>query len=70
MNKQLIFIDDSGDPGFKSTSSANFVISAVLFTDSKIAMNVSKCISGFRKSLGWRHDNEFKFSKVRKEFNK
>lgn len=67
MNKQLIFIDDSGDPGFKSTSSANFVISAVLFTDSKIAMNVSKCISGFRKSLGWRHDNEFKFSKVRKD---
>ena len=31
MSKQLIFIDDSGDPGFKSVSSDNFVMAAALF---------------------------------------
>ena len=33
MLKKLIFIDDSGDPGFRDTSSSNFVMAAAIFTD-------------------------------------
>ena len=31
MNNQLIFVDDSGDPGFKMGSSQYFVIACVVF---------------------------------------
>lgn len=67
MTKQLVFIDDSGDPGFKKVSSSNFVIAAALFINPKIAMSLSKRISEYRKSLGWREDYEFKFTKIRKD---
>lgn len=70
MVKQLIFIDDSGDPGFKSDSSTNFVMAAALFIDQKEAALLSREISEFRKNLGWREDYEFKFSKIRKDIIK
>ena len=66
-NKQLIFIDDSGDPGFKSASSSNFVMAAALFVEPKTATLISKKISTYRSSLGWRNDYEFKFAKIRKD---
>lgn len=67
MGKQLVFIDDSGDPGFKKTSSANFVMAAAVFIDSDVASELSSRISEYRKSLHWRKNTEFKFSKDRKE---
>ena len=67
MTKKLIFIDDSGDPGFKATSSANFVMAAAVFIDVDVAAQMSKTIYNYQKSLGWRRDEEFKFSKDRKK---
>ena len=63
MSKQLIFIDDSGDPGFKSVSSDNFVMTAALFIDPKNAESVMREIGSYRKELGWRYNHEFKFTK-------
>ena len=67
MPKQLVFIDDSGDPGFKETSSRNFVMAAAVFIDSGVADDLSKRIDERRKLLQWRKNIEFKFSKDRKE---
>lgn len=67
MSKQLIVIDDSGDPGFKKASSSNFVIAAALFLDLDVAQELSTRIALFRKNLGWRADHEFKFAKIRKD---
>lgn len=63
MGKQLVFIDDSGDPGFKSISSDNFVMAAALFIDPEVAEAVMREIGDYRKSLGWRYNHEFKFTK-------
>lgn len=63
MSKQLIFIDDSGDPGFKSVSSDNFVMAAALFIDPKNAESVMREIGSYRKELGWRYNHDFKFTK-------
>ena len=65
--RQLVFVDDSGDPGFKKASSSNFVMAAALFVDSEVAVSLSKRISDYRKTLGWRDDYEFKFTKIRKD---
>ena len=67
MTKQLVFVDDSGDPGFKELSSTNFIMAAAVFIDPDVAMLLSKRISDYRKSLGWRDDHEFKFAKIRKD---
>ena len=63
MDKKIIFIDDSGDPGFKSDSSDNFVIAAALFMNPEIAESVMWTINDFRNLLGWKYNHEFKFSK-------
>ena len=63
MSKQLIFIDDSGDPGFKKGASSNFVMAAALFIDPEVAMSLSRRISDYRRSLEWRDEHEFKFAK-------
>lgn len=69
MNKQLIFIDDAGDPGFKfeQGSSTHFVIACVIFDDHLIAEEVSLVIKKFRRSLGWADHCEFKFNKTNKK---
>lgn len=65
---QLIFIDDSGDPGFKKrVSSSNFILAAALFMDPDTAKLVNDAIIEYRRSLGWRDDYEFKFAKIRKD---
>jgi len=67
MNKQLIFIDDSGDPGFKEgISSSAFVMAAAIFIDSEVATKVNEEISKYRKELGWKDEHEFKFRKAPK----
>ena len=70
MLKKLIFIDDSGDPGFRDVSSNHFVMAAAIFTDSQTAKQLSQEISNYRRMLNWRDDYEIKFSKLRKDFIK
>ncbi|MEY2925866.1 MAG: hypothetical protein RL367_343 [Pseudomonadota bacterium] len=63
----LVFIDESGDPGFKlaSGSSPVFVLAMVMFSDRDAAQKTSAVIDGLRASLGFR--TEFKFHKSRDE---
>lgn len=62
-NKQLVFIDDSGDPGFKVASSNNFVMAAAIFLEPEVAERIMREIDNYRLSLGWSYNHEFKFSK-------
>lgn len=68
--KQLVFIDDSGDPGFKlgKGSSSQFVIACVIFDDPLDAEEAALIIKKYRKELGWGSDREFKFNKTRKVY--
>lgn len=63
MSKQLVFIDDSGDPGFKVVSSDNFVMAAALFVNPEVAESIMHEIDDYRASLGWKYNHEFKFTK-------
>lgn len=70
----LVFIDDSGDAGFKldKGSSEFFVISAVIFDDDLEAEKTAIAIKELRRKLKFPDDVEFKFNKsskkTRKEF--
>ncbi len=68
--KQLVFIDDSGDPGFKLDrgSSKHFVIACIIFNDPLDAEEAALLIKKYRRGLGWRQDREFKFNKTKKSF--
>lgn len=65
----LVFIDDSGDPGFKlgRGSSAFFVISAVIFDDFLEAEKTALIIKELRRRLFGRDDVEFKFQKSKRD---
>lgn len=65
----LIFIDDSGDPGFKIDrgSSRYFVIAAVIFDDPLEAEKTAVAIKEFGRMLGFPDSVEFKFHKSRHE---
>lgn len=65
----LVFIDDSGDPGFKLSkgSSEFFIISAVIFDDYLEAERTALAIKELRRELFGRDDVEFKFHKSKKE---
>jgi len=67
--KQIVFIDDSGDPGFKldKGSSAYFVIACVIFDDPLDAEETALVIKKFRRTLGWADYREFKFNKTKKD---
>lgn len=66
-SKQLIFIDDSGDPGFKikKGSSPIFVIALVIFDDVLVAEEVSLAVKKLRRKLKFPDDMEFKYHKSR-----
>ena len=68
----LIFIDDSGDPGFKieKGSSKVFVIACVIFDDELEAEKTAVAIKEFRRKMKFPDTMEFKFSKSRKEIRK
>jgi len=68
--KQLVFIDDSGDPGIKNRSSSHFVMSAVVFNDDLVAEEVALAMRKFRRQLGWTDDHEYKFHKTKKDYIK
>jgi hypothetical protein len=61
----LVFIDDSGDAGFKLDrgSSRFFVIALVIFDDELEAEKTAVAIKELRRSLGFPEGVEFKFFK-------
>jgi len=72
----IVFIDDSGDPGFKTEKGASkfFVVAAVIFEDT---LEIEKCavaIKELRRKIFKSDYEEFKFSKskhsVRERFLK
>ncbi len=64
----LIFIDDSGDPGFKldAGSSRFFVIALIIFDDNLEAEKMAVAIKELKRSLGFPDKQEFKFNKSSK----
>jgi len=68
----LVFIDDSGDAGFKleKGSSEFFVICAVICDDNLEAEKMAIAIKELRRELFKRDDMEFKFHKSSKETRK
>lgn len=65
----LIFIDDSGDPGFKldKGSSGVFVIACVIFDDELEAEKTAVAIKEFRRKMKFPDTMEFKFNKSKKK---
>ncbi len=66
----IIFLDESGDPGFKINkgSSKTFVIALVIFDEELDAEETAVTIKRFRQSLGKNENYEFKFNKCRKDY--
>lgn len=64
----LVFIDESGDAGFKlhRGSSEVFVIIAVIFVDDLEAERTAVAIKEMRRNMGFSDKVEFKFNKSRK----
>ncbi len=65
----LVFIDDSGDAGFKldKGSSVFFIISLVIFDDHLEAERAALAIKDLRRELRFSEVSEFKFFKSRKD---
>jgi hypothetical protein len=68
----LVFLDDSGDPGFKvkKGSSPCFVIALAIFDDHLEAEACAVEIKKLRRKLGLSDQFEFKFSKCSPDFRK
>jgi hypothetical protein len=68
MEVMLVFIDDSGDPGFKleKGSSHIFTISCVIFTNELEAEKTAVAIKELRRDLKFPDEVEFKFNKSRR----
>lgn len=71
-SKQIIFIDDSGDPSFniKKGSTARFVIACVIFDDELNAEETALALKKYRRSINFPDDMEFKFSKSKDNVKK
>jgi len=65
----IVFIDDSGDPGFKikKGSSKFFIIALVVFDDELEAERVALAIKDVKRELKFPSNTEFKFCKSSKE---
>lgn len=65
----LVFIDDSGDPGFKfeKGSTLFFIISAVIFDDNLEAEKTAVAVKQLKRDLGFSDGVEFKFNKSSKK---
>jgi len=66
----LVFIDESGDPGFKTNkgSSQVFVVAMVIFDDPLEAEKTSLAIKELRRELHVADKYEFKFNKTDERF--
>lgn len=69
VTKQIVFIDDSGDPGFKIEKGASriFVIACVIFDDELEAEKTAVAIKELRRKLKFSDRVEFKFNGSRKK---
>jgi len=69
LKSMLVFIDDSGDPGFKldQGSSPFFIISCVIFTDELEAEKAAVAIKEYRRKIRFPDTVEFKFNKSSKK---
>ncbi len=65
----LIYIDESGDAGFKTNqgSSKCLVVCLVCFNSQALAEEATQAIQTVRSELGWPSHVEFKFSKTKHE---
>ena len=65
----IIFIDESGDPGFKTKrgSSKYFVLSCLIFNDEKEIIEMNETIIQYRRAHKIPDKYEFKFNKLNKE---
>jgi hypothetical protein len=65
----LVFIDDSGDPGFKlqKGSSLVFIIGCIIFDDELEAEKTAIAIKELRRKLKKSDFFEFKFNKAKRE---
>jgi len=65
-----IFIDESGDAGFKfdKGSSRFFVMVAIIYDDSLEVEKTAVAIKSLRRKIGFSDNKEFKFNKLNKEF--
>jgi hypothetical protein len=70
--KQLVFVDDSGDPGFKLDrgSTSYFVIACVIFDDALAAKEADIAIKRTKNKLGLSGSYEFKFNGTKKKYIK
>src|SRR3989344_3887436 len=61
----LVFLDDSGDPGFKldKGSTKYFIIAMVIFDDDLEAEKTAIAIKELRRELKWPDYREFRFYK-------
>jgi len=68
----LVFIDESGDPGFKlqKGSSNIFVLALVIFNDDLEAEKTSVTIKELRRKLKFQDKYEFKFNKTNRKIRK
>jgi hypothetical protein len=66
-----VFIDDSGDPGFKfdKGSSRFFVIACCVFETAEAAELTSERFRSLLREFRWGDKAEFKFSKTRREIH-
>ncbi len=62
----LIYIDESGDPGFKTINGASryFVIAMIIFENQTQLVETAEIIEEHRKNLKWKASSEFKFNKL------
>jgi hypothetical protein len=58
----LVFVDESGDPGFRPGSSAFFTVALVLFEEEDEATACDQRIALLRRELRLAEDYEFRFS--------
>lgn len=68
--QMIVFIDESGDPGFRVSkgSSKHFVIVLIVFYEEIDAEETALQIKKLKKSLGKKESFEFKFNKCNKEY--
>ncbi|HKZ35403.1 MAG TPA: DUF3800 domain-containing protein, partial [Patescibacteria group bacterium] len=61
----LVFVDDSGDPGFNLEKGASkfFVIACIIFDDELQAEKTAVAIKELRRELKFPDEVEFKFNK-------
>lgn len=61
----LVFLDDSGDPGFKfdKGSTSHFIIAMVIFDDELEAEKTAIAIKELKRQLGFKESVEFRFFK-------